>query len=273
MTDAVRPDWAPESIDMEVPSAARVWDYFLGGSHNFPADRDVAEAAIALKPDMPALARSVRGFLHRSVELIARAGVRQYIDIGAGIPTVGAVHETARAVQPGATVAYVDHDPVAVIHGQALLREDERAVSVLGDLRDPARILADSQVRALVRLDEPVAVLLCGVLHFVADADAPARIIATLRDALAPGSYLVIQHATQDEQPPETIAMLEMWNTNSPEPMYWRTRSEIADLFEGFTLVDPGVVFMPSWRPDPHLEPEPHPERFASYAAVGRLDG
>jgi SAM-dependent methyltransferase len=272
VADAVRPEWAPESIDTEAPSAARVWDYFLGGSHNFPADRQVAEAAIAMKPDMPQLALAVRAFLHRAVEAIAGAGVTQFLDIGAGIPTVGAVHETARAINPGTSVVYVDHDPVAIEHGQTLLREDKRAIAVLGDLRAPEQILADKQVRALLDFDRPIGVLLCGVLHFVADTHDPAGITATLRDALAPGSHLAIQHATNDAQPPETVAMLKMWNANSPEPMYWRSREEISALFTGYTLLEPGVVFLPDWRPDHELQPEAHPERFASYAALGRKE-
>jgi SAM-dependent methyltransferase len=268
-----RPGWAPETVDTEVPSAARVWDYFLGGSHNFPADRQVAEAAIALKPDMPQLARAVRGFLHRAVEAIAQAGVTQYLDIGAGIPTVGAVHETARAIHPDSRVVYVDHDPVAVAHGQALLREDANAISVLGDLRAPAEILHDKQVRSLLDFDRPVGLLLCGVLHFVSDEHDPAGIMATLRDALAPGSYLALQHATHDAQPAETVAMLEMWNANSPEPMYWRSREQVADLFAGFSLLEPGVVFLPLWRPEPQVTLEERPERFASFAALGRKEG
>jgi len=267
-----RPVWAPETVDTEVPSAARVWDYFLGGSHNFPADRQVAEAAIAMKPDMPLLARAVRGFLHRAVEAITEAGVTQFLAIGAGIPTVAAVHETARAITPDARVVYVDHDPVAVAHGQALLADDAGAICVLGDLRAPGAILNDELVRSLFDLDRPVGLLLCGVLHFVSDEYDPAGIVATLRDALAPGSYLAIQHATHDAQPAETVAMLEMWNANSPEPMYWRSKEQIADLFTGFTLLEPGVVFLPSWRPEPQLAPEEHPERFASYAALGRKE-
>ena len=270
MAGVSRPEWAPAAIDAEVPSAARVWDYFLGGSHNFPADRQVAEAAIAMKPDMPQLALAVRAFLHRAVEAIAGAGVTQFLDIGAGIPTRGAVHETARAINPESTVVYVDRDPVAVAHGQALLRDDERAVSILGDLRAPEKILADEQVRAVLDFDRPIGLLLCGVLHFVADEHDPAAILAALRDKLVPGSHLALQHATNDAQSEETVAMLEMWNANSPEPMYWRTRAEIAALFDGFDVLEPGVVFLPQWRPEPQVQAEAHPERFASYAALGR---
>lgn len=269
----MRPDWAPKSIDLNAPSAARVWDYFLGGSHNFTVDRQVADAAIAMKPDMPELARTVRVYLHRAVEAIAQAGVKQFLDIGAGIPTVGAVHEVARAVHPDAAVVYVDHDPIAVAHSQALLRDDPYASAVRGDLREPENILADEQVRAALDFRQPIGLLLCGVLHFVADDYDPAGIVATLGSALAPGSFLAVQHATNDAQPAETVEMLRMWNANSPEPMYWRSRGQIVELFGGFELLEPGVVFLPMWRPGQRERVEEHPERFASYAALGRKVG
>jgi hypothetical protein len=266
-----RPDWAPASIDLDVPSSARVWDYFLGGSHNFAADRRVAEAAVAMKPDMPELARQVRMFLHRSVRAIAGAGVSQFLDIGSGIPTVGPVHAVAREFQPRAKVVYVDHDPVAVAHGQAMLADDPDALFVPGDLRTPMAILDDPRVRGLIDFGQPVGLLLCGVLHFVSGEDDPAGIAAALREVLAPGSFLALQHATVDEQPRETIEMLRMWNANSPEPMYWRTREEIMGLMTGFEVQEPGVVFLPCWRPEPGAKEEAHPERFTSYAALARL--
>jgi hypothetical protein len=257
-------------MSFEMPSAARVWDYFLGGSHNFAADRLVAEAAIAIKPDMPELARRVRMFLHRAVKVIAEAGVTQFLDIGAGIPTVGPVHEVARRAHPQARVVYVDHDPVAVAHGQMMLEDDELAACVRGDLRCVTGILEDPQVSGLLDFTRPVGVLLCSVLHFVADRHDPSGVLATLRERMVPGGYMAIQHATGDAQPRETVEMLEMWNANSPEPMYWRTREEISALLSGFTLLEPGVVFLPAWRPDPREKPDPCPERFASYAALAR---
>jgi hypothetical protein len=270
-----RPEWAPVGLDLDRPSAARVWDYFLGGSHNFAVDRQVAEAAIAMKPDMPELAAQVRRFLQRAVRYMAGAGIRQIIDIGAGIPTVGNVHEVAQQIDPSIRVVYVDHDPVAVAHGRTILAADpkakDRVVAIQGDLRDPDAILADPQLRALVDFRDPVGYLLIGILHFVVDQD-PTAIVANLRDAAVPGSYLAIQHATHDEQDPATIEMLEMWNSRSPEPMRWRSRAEIGGLFKGFTLLDPGVVFLSRWRPDPDEEPDPQAQRFASYTAVGRKD-
>lgn len=270
MTDS-RPEWAPASINLDQPSSARVWDYFLGGSHNFEADRRVAEQAIAFKPDMPDLARQVRMFLHRAVRTAAAAGIDQYLDIGAGVPTMGPVHETARETVPGARVVYVDHDPVAVAHGRALLADDPHAVFVQGDARSPRAILDHPEVQDLLDFGRPVAVLLCGVLHFVSDEDAPNTLVSTVRDAMAPGSHLIVQHASHDGQSGDIIKMLEMWNTNSPEPMYWRTHDQIESLFDGFTLLEPGVVLLPLWRPDAGEAERAvrNPERFASYAAMG----
>jgi hypothetical protein len=270
MTES-RPEWAPAGIDLDQPSSARVWDYFLGGSHNFEVDRRVAEQAIAFKPDMPDLARQVRMFLHRAVRAAAEAGIDQYVDIGAGVPTMGPVHETARELVPAARVAYVDHDPVAVAHGRALLAGDPDTVFIQADARAPESILEHPEVRALIDFDRPVAVLLCSLLHFVADEDDPRALVATLRDAMAPDSRLIVQHASHDGQSGDIIEMLQMWNTNSPEPMYWRTRDEIESLFEGFAILEPGVVQLPLWRPDTEDRERAaqNPERYASYAAVG----
>jgi len=273
MTDN-RPEWAPASINLDQPSSARVWDYFLGGSHNFEVDRRVAEQAIAFKPDMPDLARQVRMFLQRAVHVCSAAGIGQFIDIGAGVPTMGPVHEIARETVPAARVAYVDHDPVAVAHGQAMLAGDPDAAFIQADARSPQAILDHPEVRALIDFDRPVAVLLCSLLHFVSPEDDPAALVATLRAALAPGSHLVVQHASHDGQSGDVIKMLQMWNANSPEPMYWRTHDEIEALFDGFTILEPGVVQVQRWRPDPadRGESRDH-DRYASYAAVGVKPG
>ena len=270
MTES-RPEWAPAGINLDQPSSARVWDYFLGGSHNFEVDRRVAEQAIAFKPDMPDLARQVRMFLHRAVRTAAEAGIDQYVDIGAGMPTMGPVHETARELVPASRVVYVDHDPVAVAHGRALLADDPDAVFIQADARAPESILDHPEVRTLIDFDRPVAVLLCSLLHFVSDEDDPRALVATLRDAMAPDSHLIVQHASHDGQSGDIIKMLQMWNTNSPEPMYWRTRDEIESLFEGFAILEPGVVQLPLWRPDAEDRERAiqNPERYASYAAVG----
>lgn len=265
------PDWAPPGVDTERPSAARMWDYLLGGAHNFAIDRQVAEESIKYKPDLPELAREVRAFIHNAITFMSNAGVDQFIDIGSGIPTRGNVHEKAQQLNPDAKVVYVDHDPVAIAHGQAILRDNDRAAAVLGDLRDPGRILAQPALRELIDFDRPVGLLLVAVLHFVFDEYDPQRIVATLRDALAPGSYLAIQHATADEQPESTLKMLEYFNSQSPEPMQLRAREEVTALLDGFTILEPGVVFLSQWRPG-SSEVDPNPARFASYTAIGRKD-
>ncbi|MEZ0114044.1 hypothetical protein ABH920_008078 [Catenulispora sp. EB89] len=274
MTDS-RPEWAPAAINLDQPSSARVWDYFLGGSHNFEVDRRVAEQAIAFKPDMPDLARQVRMFLQRAVRTAAAAGIDQYIDIGAGVPTMGPVHETARETVPGARVVYVDHDPVAVAHGEVILADDPGAVFIQADARSPQAILDHPEVRALIDFDRPVAVLLCSLLHFVSAADDPAALVKTLQAAMAPGSHLIVQHASNDGQSGDVVKMLQMWNTNSPEPMYWRTHDEIEALLDGFTILEPGVVQVQLWRPDAEEQAraEQDHDRYASYAAVGVKPG
>ncbi len=264
-----RPDWAPPEVDPERPSAARMWDYLLGGAHNFAPDRQVMDQSLAFKPDLPELARQVRAFIHRAVTFMSEAGIDQFLDIGSGIPTRGNVHEKAQQLNPAARVVYVDHDPVAIAHSQAILRDNDRVAAILGDLRDPGAILKQPELRDLLDLDRPVGLLLVAVLHFVFDEFDPKAIVATLRDALAPGSYLAIQHATGDEQPESTMQLLEYFNSQSPEPMRWRTRDQVAEFFEGFTILDPGVVFLTQWRPDPSRA-EPDPARFSSYTAIGR---
>jgi hypothetical protein len=264
-----RPDWAPPEVDVERPSAARMWDYLLGGAHNFSIDRRIAEQGVALKPDLPEVARNVRAFIHRAVEFLSEAGVDQFIDIGSGIPTQGNVHEKAQQLNPAAKVVYIDRDPVAVAHAQAILRGNAQVTAFLGDLRDPAAILARPELRNLLDLDRPVGLLLVAVLHFVFDEYQPKQVVATLRDALAPGSYLVMQHATLDGQPANVRQMVEHFNTNSPEPMQWRGRVAVTELFDGFTILDPGVVPLSRWRPASG-ELIPDPERLAAYTAVGR---
>lgn len=262
-----RPAWAPPEVDVTVPSAARVWDYFLDGAHNFAVDRRVAAEAIKFKPDLPDLARAVRLFLRHSVRLMAQAGIDQFIDVGAGLPTVGNVHEVAASVNPLARIAYVDRDPVAVAHSRAILAGNDQVAAVAGDVRDPAGFLDAPELTRLIDFDRPVGLLLCAVLHFVADDADPGGRVATLVDMLVPGSYLAIQHATHDAQPASTIQMLQYWNSQAPEPMTWRTHADIAAFFEGFTLIEPGLVELTRWLPDEPADADP--ARFASYAGIG----
>ena len=261
-------DWTPEDVDLQRPNAARVYDYYLGGSHNFAVDREMARKAIKLWPDVPMIVRANRAFLARAVRYLVRQGVRQFLDLGSGIPTVGSVHEIAQAEAPDARVVYVDNDPVAVAHSRMILDDNEGTAVVQADLRHPHAILANPDVRAVVELDEPIAVLMIAVLHFVPDGDDPAGIVAGYRAAVAPGSYVAVSHATQDGQP-ELADEHRALYARTATPMSMRSHAEVARLLTGWELVEPGLVRLPLWRPDPGDELPEDPVTFAGYAAVG----
>lgn len=245
-----RPQWAPLDIDLSRPSAARIYDYYLGGSHNFEIDRVIARQAIQVWPELPALMQGNRAFLRRAVQFMISQGITQFIDIGSGIPTAGNVHEVAQSVNPAARVAYVDHDPIAVLHSRAMLVGDDQTVVVEADLREPATIVEAPAVASLIDMAKPVGVLMIAVLHFVPDADDPAAVIARLAQHLAPGSHLALSHATS-EFDPIRASQLEQLYAQTPTPMRMRTAAEVAALFGPFKLVDPGVVEMSRWRPRP----------------------
>ncbi|WP_326756301.1 SAM-dependent methyltransferase [Streptomyces hirsutus] len=266
-----RPAWAPRSIDITVPSVSRMYDYYLGGSHNFEVDREAARKAMEFMPGLPKIMQANRAFLRRAVRFAAGAGVTQFLDVGSGIPTFGNVHEVAQAAVPGARVVYVDHDPVAVAHSQAVLEGSEDAAVVAADLRKPREILGSHEVGRLIDLDRPVALLLVAVLHFVEDADDPYAAVAELRDALAPGSMLILTHASYEgiPLPPERAGGAVDVYKNIRNPLIMRSRDEIARFFEGYDMVEPGLVPMPKWRPDTAPEGE-DPYAFSAYAGVGR---
>ena len=265
-----RPDWAPSGIDLDRPSAARVYDYYLGGSHNFAADRAMAERAIQILPELPAIMRANRAFLGRAVRYLAASGITQFIDLGSGIPTVGNVHEVAQEHEAGARVVYVDHDPVAVIHTKSLMDGDPLTTVIEADLREPAEVLEHPELRRLIDLEQPVAVLMVAVLHFVADDDDPAGIVARYREAMAPGSHLVISHGTADNRP-EQGARMEALYARSPTPLVPRSGEQVAGLLAGLQIVDPGVVHLPSWRPDGPATDGTPASGYATYAAVARV--
>jgi SAM-dependent methyltransferase len=260
-------DWVPAGIDTSRPSTARVYDYFLGGTHHLPVDRELAGQIEAMTPDIGATMRANRTFLRRAVRFLAAAGVRQFLDIGSGIPTAGNVHELAQAAAPGSAVVYVDVDPVAVEHSRAILAGVERTGVVLADVRDTDRLLAGTAELGLIDFARPVAILLAGVLHFVPDADDPAGLVAALRSAAGPGSYLAISHATADGQPPEVVEAQKL-SSRTGTGIVLRPHAEIASWFDGFPLVEPGLVHIPRWRPGPG-EAVGHPERFGACAGVG----
>ncbi|MFJ8360969.1 SAM-dependent methyltransferase [Streptomyces sp. NPDC093984] len=266
-----RPAWAPRSIDISVPSVARMYDFYLGGSHNFEVDREAARRAMEHMPGLPKIMQANRAFMRRAVRFAVGEGVTQFLDIGSGIPTFGNVHEVAQQAHPGARVVYVDHDPVAVAHSRAVLRGNEHADVVAADLRKPQEILASPQVERLIDRNRPVALLLVAILHFVEDTDDPYGAVAELRDSLAPGSLLVLTHASYEGIPlPKERAdgAVDVYNTIR-NPLIMRSRDEIARFFEGYDMVEPGLVPMPKWRPDTAPEDE-DPFSFAGFAGVGR---
>ncbi|WP_319458757.1 SAM-dependent methyltransferase [Micromonospora sp. RTP1Z1] len=268
-----RPDWAPDTIDIERPSVARMYDYYLGGSHNFAADRAAARAMVEAVPEAPLMAQANRAFLRRAVQFLADAGVRQFLDIGSGIPTVGNVHEIAQRIDPASRVIYVDVDPVAVAHSREILNGNDRTTVIQEDLRRPAAILAHPEVTKLLDFSQPVAVMIVAVLHFIPYQDRPEEILRTLRAALAPGSYLVMSQASDDGRG-ETgeRAEAERVYRRTDNQLWIRSRSELTALFDGFELVDPGVVWVPQWRPESPDQAE-NAEQAVFIGGVGRLGG
>lgn len=264
------PSWAPAGVDVTRPSLARVYDYVLGGAHNFAVDRELGEQLIRTSPDLALTMRSNRVFLRRAVRFLAEQGIRQFLDIGSGVPTVGNVHEVARQVAPKSTVVYVDVDPVAVAHSEAILAGVPGAGVICADLREPDRILAEARRSGLIDFGQPVAVLLAGVVHFVPGSDDPGKLLARLREALPPGSFLLLSHATFDGQSRE-VGEAQRLSARTATPLYPRPYVEILGYFGRMTLVEPGLVYIPLWRPDLGELVE-HPERIAAYAGVGRKD-
>ncbi len=266
-----RPAWAPPGIDLSMPSVSRIYDYYLGGSHNFEVDREAARRAMEFLPGLPKVMQANRAFMRRAVRHALSEGVTQFLDIGSGIPTFGNVHEVAQGADPTARVVYVDHDPVAVAHSQAVLAGNELATVVAADLRTPKDILTAPELTGLLDLDRPVALLLVAVLHFIEDADDPQAAVAALRDALAPGSLLIVTHAAYDGIPTdqETAGGAVDVYRQIKNPLIMRTHDEVARFFDGYEMVEPGLVKMAEWRPETPVAQE-DPYAFSGFAGVGR---
>ncbi|HET9138206.1 SAM-dependent methyltransferase [Actinophytocola sp.] len=260
-------------MNLDQPSAARMYDYYLGGAHNFAVDREAAERAIAALPATIAGARTNRAFLQRAVRFLVETGIRQFIDLGSGIPTSGNVHEIAQQIEPDTRVAYVDIDAVAVTHGQSVLAGNKRTAFVHADLRDVDAVLESPDLRRVIDFSEPVGLLMVAVLHFVPDVDGLAGILTRYRDALPDGSYLALSHMSMTGQPREFLERFEAVYANTANPVVLRSRDEIAALFEHYELVEPGVVTLPLWRPDGISYFTEDPERFPGFAGVARKRG
>jgi len=258
-----------DDVQTDRPSAARIYDYYLGGSHNFAVDREFARRAIELWPQLPEIMRENRSFLNRAVRYLVGQGITQFLDLGSGIPTVGNVHEVAQSENPHARVVYVDTDPVAVTLSRSLLAGVANTEVVEADLRDVDSVLSAVATRRLWDLSAPTAVLMIAVLHFVPNSDDPAGIVARYRSAMAPGSYLALSHATHEGEPGQAEPHMALY-AQTGTPMTMRSRSEVEAIVDGFEPVSPGVVYFPQWRPDPESPALPDPERFTGYVVVGQ---
>lgn len=241
--------WARADLDFSTPNVARMYDYYLGGKDNYPPDREAAEQVLESAPEVRSLARENRAFIGRAVRHLAgECGVRQFLDVGSGLPTRSNTHEIAQRARPDARVAYVDNDPVVTSHAQALLATGGQTTAVEADLRWPHEVTDHLDLRALIDFDEPIVVVMTLLLHFLSDEDDPAGVVAAVRDRLAPGSYLVLSHGTLERQPEEVGVAAKVYERASSRATL-RSREQITDLFRGFELPDPGVVYLPEWDP------------------------
>ncbi len=256
----------PEGLDLDRPSGARIYDYLLGGGHNFAHDRELAEKFIKAMPNAREVARLNRAFLRRVVLYMMSRGIRQFLDLGSGIPTVGNVHEIAQRADPRARVVYVDYEEIAVAHSELMLERNDRAAIVQADLTYPLDVLEHPDTRRLVDFTEPLGLLMVGVVHFVAPDKDPGRLVATYRDAIAPGSYFGFSQFTADLMPEEMAGVVEVMR-HSRDPIYPRSHAEITALFDGFNLEEPGVVPTSRWRPEP-TDSSDDPNRAGIYAGV-----
>lgn len=260
-TDQPRP-----KIDTTVAHNARVWDYWLGGKDNYAVDRQVGDQVKQMFPIIVDVARADRQFLTQAVRyLTGEVGIRQYLDVGTGLPTNDNTHQVAQAIAPETRVTYVDNDPLVLVHARALLSSGPHGATdyLDADVHDPAAILTDAQ--RTLDFGQPVAVMMLGILNFVLDTDEATTIVRTLVDALPAGSYLVVTHPTVELGGEANVPAMKFWNEHATPPIRARTGEEIAGFFDGLELVDPGLVSCALWRPDAN-----EPARVPQYGAIGR---
>lgn len=265
-------DWShrlPVGIDVAKPNAARCYDYYLGGAHNFAVDRQFARRIVSAMPSIRQVAQSNRAFLRRAVLFCLERGVRQFLDIGAGIPTVGNIHDIAAREVSEARVVYVDNEPTAVAHGRTMLGGQDRATIIGGDLLDVDGVLNAPETRRMLDLSQPVGIMMVALLHFVPDVQAPREVLKHYHDAVAPGSFLGLSHFTGDDRPEEVDAVVELYD-RSITPVTVRTRAEVAELVSSFETVDPGVVYLPEWHPESPEDVAEDPASSCLYGVLGR---
>jgi SAM-dependent methyltransferase len=256
------------AFPVSAPSAARVYDYLLDGIHNTAADRALGDLIIDQVPDAPMMAQANRAFLRRAVAYCIKSGVSQFLDLGSGIPTQGPVHEVARGLDEHSRVVCVDFDPGVIAQSQLLLAGDPRTAVLLEDVRDPEAILGSPQVRDVLDLSRPVALLMVAVLHFIRDEDDPMGLVKRFAAELAPGSLLVLSHGARDADE-NVAATASTLYSKTQTPGFPRTREEVAQFFEGFEMIEPGVVWAPMWRPETSIRAGDDPARSCVYAGVG----
>ncbi|MBB5868854.1 hypothetical protein F4553_002233 [Allocatelliglobosispora scoriae] len=238
-------------LDTSVAHSARLWNYLLGGKDNFAVDREAAEQVLTFMPELVQSARYNREFLGRAVRFLAgEAGIRQFLDIGTGLPTASNTHEVAQQTAPSARIVYVDNDPMVLVHARALLTStpDGATDYIDADIRDPEAILGSAE--RTLKFDQPIAIMLLGILNFVVDDDEAAAIVRRLVDAVPSGSYLVVSHPTTEVHKEAVVRAMEMWNASGSAPITARTPAAIASFFDGLELLEPGVLTVSQWRPD-----------------------
>jgi hypothetical protein len=264
-----QPDWIPAGVDLDTPSAARCYDFYLGGAHNFAVDRELAGKVLEVVPNVREIAMNNRAFLRRAVRYCLEQGIRQFLDIGSGIPTAGNVHEIVHAVDPRARVVYVDNEPVAAAHSRTILENVDNTAIVQADLLDVDDVLDAPETRRLLDYSQPIAVMMVALVHFVPEGDKPREVIRRYHDRLPAGSHLGFSHVTGDDYPQGTEGLVKLYE-NSTNPVTLRTRSEVAELVSDFELVDPGIVYVPEWHPDDPEDVPDKPEESIVYGLVGR---
>jgi hypothetical protein len=262
--------WVTEHADPLKPSAARVYDYLLGGAHNFEVDRVLARRLLELQPDGATVARLNRAFMRRVVMFMVSEGIRQFLDLGSGIPTVGNVHEIAQRADPSCRVVYVDYDEVAVAHGEMLLEDNDRAAIINADVTDTTAVLGSPVTSRLINFDEPVGLLAVTLFHYISPKQDPYGVMRRYGQALAAGSYLAISHAASDFASLHMTEAAEAMRKAQAENVFARNHDEVLALFDGFDLVEPGMVTTSRWRPDRPQDANLDPEADALYAGVGR---